>query len=508
MRTVSDTLAAAQTARSRTPYFHCVFTEKAAGAATFDCSGIDSRILKIRHVEVPYVGNFAEITLDNYDRGVPSLRGYYVEIGYGDVTGTLTNGTGTVTDMEGRASPVQLTQLNNLVKVTTGGTFTIVLPTGGSGTATSGTGTVTGSPAALVAGSNSITATAGTITIATVGCYEYSATARLEVRYQTVQSIPGRVTTVVYLIGSPDRMNELLVQLGTAPDWYKLYNRDTTIFNILSALFTAGGLTLNAIPKEPAAGTNTADAGTDATTLVDAALTGTTDDYYKDWYVYNTTRSAGATISASSGAGKSCTHATIANQVSGDTYYIVKADEIISAFKPFFEINADNTLAQTYSFETIQAAYYRLIMMTKCYLRERASLAFDVIYPRSVDAIDLTINSSTVPWFYEYHHKQNEVIPNAVYVYANRATNDEVTPWASMITGASKDDDAIARNNAVEIPDFLFAATLLTQADADDRASAILTRIKAEVFSAGVVIPHDCRIELYDNDTVSDTRGY
>lgn len=45
------------------------------------------------------------------------------------------------------------------------------------------------------------------------------------------------------------------------------------------------------------------------------------------------------------------------------------------------------------------------------------------------------------------------------------------------------------------------------QLDADNRAAAILARIKAESLSVGLVISHDCRIELYDNIQVTDTRG-
>lgn len=504
MRTVTSTLAAAQTSSHRTPYFHCVFTAL-KGSATFDCSGTASRIMSIKDIDVPYLGNICEITLNNYDRGVPDLRGYYLELGWGDVTGTLTDDTGVSTDKWDKASPVQLTQPVNTVKVTTGGNFTIVLPTGGSGTATSGTGVVTGSPVALSAGSNTITATAGTITITTSNCYEYAAMPRKEVRYQTGKTTQNGITSLVYLVGTPDRMDEKPVMLGDAPYYYYLYDRNTTAYNILSAMFTAMGCTLNPLPQEPASGTNTADAGTNTTTLVDAALVGDTDNYYKDWYLYNSTRSKGAVITAYTASTKTITCETIAAQTSGDSYYIVKADEIMVSFKPYFAINADNDIGATYSYESFLSVIYRLIMMTKSYLRERSGKVFDVIFPRSNDPVDLTINSSSVPFFYEYEHRQNEVIPNAVYVPANKDADD--VGWTSLVTGSAKDTDAISRNNDVEIEGIYAAPSITTEEDAGARAQAILTRIKAETMSQGVIIPQDCRIEKYDNIVINDTKG-
>lgn len=80
--------------------------------------------------------------------------------------GTLTNLTGTAT-----GSPIALVPGTNTVIVTGDGTFTVVLPVGSSGRALSGTATVTSSPVALVGGSQTITVSGGgagkTITIMT-----------------------------------------------------------------------------------------------------------------------------------------------------------------------------------------------------------------------------------------------------------------------------------------------------------------------------------------------------
>ena len=95
-------------------------------------------------------------------------------------SGTLTDGTGTAT-----GSPITLTGGANAVTVTVAGTFTIVLPTGGTGIAATDGWTVTGSPVALVAGSNTITVEAGgsgDITI-TTGIYVGSSNSMTQSQY-------------------------------------------------------------------------------------------------------------------------------------------------------------------------------------------------------------------------------------------------------------------------------------------------------------------------------------
>ena len=58
----------------------------------------------------------------------------------------------------------------------------------------------------------------------------------------------------------------------------------------------------------------------------------------------------------------------------------------------------------------------------------------------------------------------------------------------------------------MDIPQVHLAAELTTQADADNRAAAILTRIKAELLGGRLLIPHDCSVELYDKVQVFDSR--
>ncbi len=91
MRTVSATLEAAQYAAIRTPYIHLLLTSY-DGLTTYDLSSdsatYGNRILLVDHKEEAYRES-ATIALRNYDNIFDDIdfTGYWVDIGYGDVTG-------------------------------------------------------------------------------------------------------------------------------------------------------------------------------------------------------------------------------------------------------------------------------------------------------------------------------------------------------------------------------------------------------------------------------------
>ena len=88
-RSVSSTFLTAQQAASNTPYCKLLFTSKSGGTTvdlSTDSSAYGNRILVIDHIEEPY-DEFATIILRNHDRTIPSVKGYWIEIGYGYVTG-------------------------------------------------------------------------------------------------------------------------------------------------------------------------------------------------------------------------------------------------------------------------------------------------------------------------------------------------------------------------------------------------------------------------------------
>ncbi len=153
------------------------------------------------------------------------------------------------------------------------------------------------------------------------------------------------------------------------------------------------------------------------------------------------------------------------------------------------------------AFESAGPLLYRLINMTKSYLRSKASLEFEVKYPQTSDAEDLSYYSDQAPYFYEYMERRNVLIPNHVYCFANEGTDGL---WADIITGEATDATEIAAYGTV--PRIVVAPDITTQADADNRAASVLTRGKMEALAGRMYAPHDCQVELYDKIGVYDRR--
>jgi len=85
MRSVSPTFLAAQQAATNSPYCKLVFTSKDENTTvdlSTDSLAYGNRILLIDHTEESY-DDFATIILRNQDRTIPSMKGYWTEIGYG-----------------------------------------------------------------------------------------------------------------------------------------------------------------------------------------------------------------------------------------------------------------------------------------------------------------------------------------------------------------------------------------------------------------------------------------
>jgi len=90
MRTITDTLLTAQSSNSRVPFIKAVFTsydDSNEVDMSKDSSVYGNRIMLVDHHEEPY-NDYAIIILKNHDLLVPDLKGYWVEIGYGDTTAT------------------------------------------------------------------------------------------------------------------------------------------------------------------------------------------------------------------------------------------------------------------------------------------------------------------------------------------------------------------------------------------------------------------------------------
>lgn len=131
----------------------------------------------------------------------------------------------------------------------------------------------------------------------------------------------------------------LIILSGLLPQsvsaaWYNgswAYRKSITVTNAsadyqtLLRVYYGAGTDHAGDTREPdGAGTLTADAGTNTTTIVDAALSSAVNNYYVGATVYNSTRTSVSVVTAYVGATKTMTISpAITSQTSGDTYYIL-----------------------------------------------------------------------------------------------------------------------------------------------------------------------------------------
>lgn len=173
-------------------------------------------------------------------------------------------------------------------------------------------------------------------------------------------------------------------------------------------------------------------------------------------------------------------------------------DGIINDFIPNF-----STGDLQAGFEDFNTIVQVLMAMTKCYLRARGGLAFEIRYPQDSDAVDEEYYSYQPHYFFEYAKQRNIIVPNHIYVFCNQQEEGWVAE--SVITGEAQDSNQIARY--MEVIGLYTAPTITNQTDATNRAIAILSKLQDEVVSGRLVIPHDCSVELYDKVQIHDSRG-
>ncbi len=175
-------------------------------------------------------------------------------------------------------------------------------------------------------------------------------------------------------------------------------------------------------------------------------------------------------------------------------------DGIIDSFQPTLELN-------NAPYETAASVLYeRLLLMTKSYLRWRAHKRAYVVYPQDSDSVDWTLFSDKAPYFYSYQETKNLTVPNTVAVYGNDTGATE-NAWPNIIVKTAVDTTAKAEYGGIEVTRAFIDGSLITDADVQDRADALLTRQLAEEAPGNGVMPHHHGIEMYDRVEVKDSRG-
>lgn len=173
-------------------------------------------------------------------------------------------------------------------------------------------------------------------------------------------------------------------------------------------------------------------------------------------------------------------------------------DGIIDTYTPNFAVN------ETELFEDAASCIYRAIKMTKCFLRPKAGLQFEIRYPQDSDSTELSIYSEGegVQVFYEYIHRTNLIIPNHVYCVANEG---EDGLWTNKIIVEASDPASISKYG--DSPIIVLAPEIDNETDATNRAESVLARVAMEDSGGSMILPHDCRLELYDKIGITDMRG-
>lgn len=166
---------------------------------------------------------------------------------------------------------------------------------------------------------------------------------------------------------------------------------------------------------------------------------------------------------------------------------LVEDDGIIDDYEPAFSVNESEL------FENGGSLVYRLIRMTKSYLRPKPTLKFEVKYPQDGDSADLTYYKSKSPYFIEYSERRNLHVPNHIYLMANAGADGL---WTDIIVAEA--EDTVSTGKYGDVPKVVLAPSITDETDAENRAAAILARTRAEVQAGTLIIQHDCQMELYD----------
>jgi len=197
----------------------------------------------------------------------------------------------------------------------------------------------------------------------------------------------------------------------------------------------------------------------------------------------------------------------IAERAMGFTWIPVSnSDNLIDVFYPVISIGL-------FGYESAAAVMYRLIWMTESWIRSKPNMTLEPVFVDENTATDITFYSDTVPQFDEWSEQIQQLDPNHILVLCNAdpetgqfgTYNSETEEGYELILGEAVDQTEVDKYYDVIEP--FIDANIRTQLDADNRAEAILYRIKVESGGGRLTLPyHDCRLELFDVAKVVDNR--
>lgn len=198
----------------------------------------------------------------------------------------------------------------------------------------------------------------------------------------------------------------------------------------------------------------------------------------------------------------------------GTEWSVPQMDTLIQAVYPqYFNINRE-------PFEFASDVIYDLLRMTACYLIPKhwdtgvrppvPATTFPYLacrYPLETDTIELDLYDTKAPWFYEFEHRFNVVVPNHMYVYCNKGGDGLGDEWLEpvMVGEAELPEQKL---KFMEMPGYELAPAVTDQSQCTAIAGALLSKVPIEGQSGRVFAPHHPGIELLDRVKVHDSRGY
>jgi hypothetical protein len=180
-------------------------------------------------------------------------------------------------------------------------------------------------------------------------------------------------------------------------------------------------------------------------------------------------------------------------------------DGIINSYVPGKELNA-------IPYESCADLFQQLLGFTKCFVRIEETDNLEVRYPQTTESVDHTYYSYQQHYFLEYTNNDILLIPNHIVVLAGQYLEDsgdhlagDWPPYDQIIKAEAQDTTEIAAY--MKVTNLHYAGFIQQQADAQDRADAIMYKVEYQLLHGKLVIPHDASVELYDLVEIVDTRG-
>jgi len=158
------------------------------------------------------------------------------------------------------------------------------------------------------------------------------------------------------------------------------------------------------------------------------------------------------------------------------------------------------------NYETIGSKVKDLIDMTNCYLIPQPDLHFKVVFPQDSDAVNQTFyrHSSEGHPFYENSDVKSPNVPSQIIVFGNIQEGEELT-FNRGDAYADEDYDSghtTYTGQYMNSFDIQLAQSLTSDADCDNYAKALLSKLRAMNFGGRTVVPMELSMELLDRAAV------